>query len=339
MQYLTIKPILGTKNNCPIDSMSLVQPLDKNGYVWASHDVGGQNFDLEREIDSCSKAFGKAQFTSVAASSEAVTGSTALGMHELWDGTNREHFYFDQGRCFKYDTSGRHLSMICDDASTVFAVDDIDLYSIIQYGTHMVFTDNGEHTPYKCDHNDTALTKLIDAGDEFQPKFLLNFTNRIIALYNTQTANADIDIRYTDALAGTEFPAANHLYKEGDSITGAHTLGHNTAFVFGETDIYRMDYYSSATPVFTLLQVLKGWGSVNHHCIVSDGTFLYFFDQQRGFCKFDGSSEPLVISQDYERMVSRIPTAYNKLITSVWIPFTNELAWSVPVDDDIRCSR
>ncbi len=338
MNYLTLKPILGTKNNCAIDSITLMQPLDPEGKVWACHDTGGQNFDLEREKDSCSKAYGRAQWSNTATSCETVTGSVCLGLHELWDGTNRKQFIFDSGQIYRYDAS-RDPVLITDSTSITFALDAIDLYSIIQYGAHMIFADNGEHTPYKCDHDDTALTKLIDTGTEFRPKYLLNFTNRIIALYNTQQTNPDIDIRYTDALAVTEFPAANQLYKEGDSIMGGYVLGHNTAFIFGETDIYRMDYYSAQTPVFSLLQVLKGWGSVNHSCIVSDGTFLYFFDQQRGFCKFDGTREPLVISEDYDGMISRISTAYNNLITSTWIPFTNELAWNIPVDDDTKPSK
>ena len=331
MQYLTIKPILGTKNNCPIDSMTLVQPLDKKGYIWATHDVGGQNFDLEREDDACSKAFGRAQYDAAA----NATKTRTLGLHELWDGTNRVHFHFDAGKVYQID-SGLEQDDVSD--GNTFAVDAVDLYSIIQYGTYMVFADRAEHTPYKIDHDDGAVSMLIDAGTEFKFRYLLNFTNRIIGLYSTE-ANGDLDIRYTNALAGTTFPAANQLYKEGDSIAGAHVMGHNSAAVFGETDIYRMDYYPSGTQVFTLLRVLEGWGSVNHHCIVSDGIFLYFYDQQRGFCKFDGSSEPLVISQDYEGMISRIPATYNNLITSAWLPFTSELAWSIPVDNDTAPSK
>lgn len=336
MNYLTIKPILGTKNNCPIDSMTLLKPLDKDGYFWACHDTGGKNFDLEREKDACSKAFGKAQYSNTAASVDGTTGDSCLGMHELWDGTNREHFYFDKGRAYQFDGS-RDPVLLETPASVELATDDIDLYSIIQYGANMVVADHGEHEPLKCDHDDAALSAL-QVDNNYKFRYLLNFTNRIIGLYSDQ-GTTDLDIRYTDALLPTTFPAANQLYKEGDSITGGHTLGHNTAFIFGETDVYRMDYYSSLTPVFSLLEVLKGWGSVNHHCIVSDGIFLYFFDQHRGFCKFDGSREPLVISEDYEGMVSRIPTAYNNLITSTWIPFTNEIAWSIPVDADIIPSK
>lgn len=337
MNYVILKPILGTKNDCAIDSITLTQPLDREGKVWACHDTGGQNFDLERQKDSCSKSYGRAQWSNTAASCATVTGSICLGLHELWDGTNRERFFFDSGQVYRYDAS-RDPVLITDTASTTFANDAIDLYSIIQYGSHMVFADHGEHTPYKCDHDDTALTMLIDAGTEFKFRYLLNFTNRIVGLYTGQS-NGDIDIRYTDVLAGTEFPAANQLYKEGASITGGHILGHNTAFIFGETDIYRMDYYGAQIPVFSVVEVLKGWGSVNHHCIVSDGIFLYFFDQHRGFCKFDGMREPLVISEDYEGMISRIPVEYSNLITGTWIPFTNEIAWSIPGDDEIKPSR
>lgn len=315
--------------------MTLLKPLDKDGFVWACHDTGGQNFDLEREDDACSKAFGRAQWSALATSTDGTTGDSILGMHELWDGTNREHFCFDKGLAYRYDADRKPV--VFDEASITLATDDIDLYSIIQYGAHMVVADRGEHEPYKCDHDDTSLT-VLQVDNNYTFRYLLNFTNRIIGLYSDQP-NGDIDIRYTDALAATTFPDANQLYKEGDSITGAHTLGHNTAFIFGETDIYRMDHYGSQTPVFSLLEVLKGWGSVNHHCIVSDGIFLYFYDQNKGFCKFDGSREPLVISEDYENMAARISTASSNLITSIWIPFTNEVAWSIPVDDNSLCSK
>lgn len=321
-----------------MDSPTLSKAFDQTGLAWITHDVGGQNFDLEREKESCSKAYGRAKITSVAASSEGVTGSVCLGLHELWDGTNREHFYFDQGRCFKFDASARHLSMICDTASTIFATDNVDLYSIIQYGNYMVFADRAEHTPYKIDHNDTALTKLIASGTEYKFRYLMNFTNRIIGLYSDQT-NGDIDIRYTNALAETTFPAANQLYKQGDPISGGIQLGHNTAFVLGQGDIYRMDYYPTATPVYTLVRVIKGWGTTAPSSLVSDGIAIYFYDQKKGFCRFDGSTEPEIISEIYEKMTSRIPIAYDNLIDSLWIPFRNEIAWNIPVDDDTRPSK
>lgn len=331
MQYLTIKPILGTKNNCPIDSPTMYKALDQYGKVFATHDAGGQNIDFEREADSCSKAFGRAQWSN----SANATKTICMGLHELWDGTNRKHFFCDGGKIYKFDSSRDQ-----DDVSggTTFALHAIDLYSIIQYGTYMIFADHAEHEPYKIDHDDANVSALIASGTHYKFRYLLTFANRIIGLYSDQT-NPDLDIRYTDALAETTFPAANQLFKPGNSITGGIVHGHNTGYIFSETDIVRMDYYSAATPVFKLVPVTDNWGAVNHHCLVSDDIHMYFYDRNKGFARFDGSREPVVISGDYEGMINRIPSSYANLITGKLLPFTNEIVWNIPVDNDTAPSK
>lgn len=330
MNYLTLKPILGTKNNCPADSPTMYQVLSEN--IIITHDAGGQNFDLEREADSCSKAFGRAQWSAAANAS----ATNCLGLHELWDGTNRVHFFFDKGKVYKFD-AGREQ----DDVSggVTFALHAIDLYSIIQYGTYMIFADHAEHTPYKIDHNDANVSKLIASGSEYEFRYLVKFRNHIMGFYTAEATRPDLDTRWTDALAETTFPAANQLYKPGDSITGAIQLGHNTVFVFGDNDICRMDYYPNSSIIFSYITVLRGWGSVNHACLASDGINIYFYDKTRGFCRFDGSREPIVISEDYEGMITRIPVTYANLITGKWIPYTNEIAWNIPVDNDTAPSK
>jgi len=401
MKYLTIKPLLGTKNDCPINSPTLYQSIGENTFLTC--DTGGQNFDLNREKDSCSKAFGRAQWSA----SANASATSCHGLFELYDGTNRNHIYFDKGVCYifnssrvpvavtdaylKYDAQAGAFThgltatgagaatgvIVCDaevatagtlwfsavtgtfndnenitdtdtgDATvdgtlstTTFATDNIDLYSIINFGGYMIFADRGEHQPFKWKHGDTYLTPLItkDAATQYKFRYLMHLANRIVGVYSDQT-NGDLDIRYTDALpawATLDFPAANQFYKpEGDAgLTGCAKLGHNTGYLFSEEDITRMDYSSSSGPVFTAIRILRGWGSVNHQAIVSDGINLYTFDKNRGFYKFNGVSEPIVISDDYEGMINRIPSAYYNLITGKIIPFTNEIAWNIPVDSD-----
>ena len=46
-------------------------------------------------------------------------------------------------------------------SATTFATDNIDLYSIINFGGYMIFADRGEHQPFKWKHGDTYLTPLI----------------------------------------------------------------------------------------------------------------------------------------------------------------------------------
>jgi len=329
MHYLTIRPLLGTKNNCPIDSPEMFNAIGESDFI--THDAGGQNFDLEREKNSCSKALGRAQWSN----SANAQATKCLGLHELWDGTNRVHFYFDNGKVYKFDASRDQGDV---SGGNTFATDDVDLYSIIQYGTYMVFADRAEHTPYKIDYNDANVSKLIASGTEYKFRYLMNFTNRIVGLYSDQT-DGDIEIRWTDALAETTFPAANQLYKSGDSIQGGIQLGHNTAFILSETDIYRMDYYSTGSPIYSLVPIIKGWGTASPFSIISDGIAIYFYDPQRGFCRFDGTTEPQIISEDYEDMIGRIPSTYRGLIDSVWMPFGNEIAWNIPVDNDTTPSR
>lgn len=59
MKRLTIKPLLGTKTNCPQNSLSLYEKDHEYKPIFKTHDVGGQNFDLDRERNACAKAYGK----------------------------------------------------------------------------------------------------------------------------------------------------------------------------------------------------------------------------------------------------------------------------------------
>ncbi|GAG80504.1 unnamed protein product, partial [marine sediment metagenome] len=287
MNYLTVKPILGTKDNCPIDSPTLGQMLDKDGLIFATHDTGGQNLDYTRERDCCSKAYGKQKWASAA----TAQATKCLGLCELWNGTQRDHIIFDNGKFYVYD--GAYAPIDKTAAGVTHATDNTDLYSIITFGGYVIWADRAETTPYKWKHGAAAATKLILKGGatEYKFRYLMQLANRIIGAYSTQT-NGDLDIRYTDILptwATLDFPAANQFYKpeSGESITGLGKLGHNTGYVFSEKDITRVDYHAGATVVFSAIRVIKDSGSVNHHSIVSDGNYLYYYDRHRGFVRFD----------------------------------------------------
>jgi len=329
MKYITIKPVLGTKNDCPSNDESLYKFLDQYGRQYATHDVGGLNFDFERNKGACNKAYGKAKW-SKAATDEATK---CLGLGTVYDGTNRDFLVFDNGKVYVYDAAREPTDI---SGGVTFANDDTDLYSIIQFGGRLIFSDHGEHTPYQWYNGQSAVSKLIKSGTEFKFRYLTHIANHIVGAYTDQT-NGDLEIRWTGSLptwASLSFPAANQIYKpEGDeSITGIAKL-YNTGFVFSAADITRLDYVSSASTPFSAIRAIKGWGSVNHHSIVSDGVYLYFFDERRGFCRFDGNREPVVISQNIEGTINNLAEGHYPLITAAYLPFTNEIVWNVGYED------
>jgi len=331
MKYLTIKPVLGLKNDCPINHGSLFQVEDPPyNSVYLTHDTGGQNIDYERKRGACGKAYGRVQWSNSANAQK----TKCLGLCELFNGTNRDYIYCDNGKIYVYDGSRDPVDTNLATPVT-FAADNIDLYSIITFGGYFIFADRGEHTPYKWKHGDTYLTKLILAGTEYKFRYLMHLGNRIIGAYSDQD-NGDLEIRYTDILpawATLTFAAASQLYKpEGDhSITGLGKIGHNTGFVFSDEDISRLDYYSAAKPVYKAVRMFENWGSVNHQAIVSDGVALYSFDKSRGFFRFDGG-EPQVISDDIEEIIASIGTSYYNLIFGKYIPHSDEMCWTIPAN-------
>jgi len=324
-----IKPILGLKNNVPPDDPTLFKFI--GDFVALTHDTGGLNVDYERENNACTKAYGYQQW-SASANSEATK---CLGLFELYDGTNRDYIHFDNGKCFIYDAN-RNPGIKEDSASTTFANDNDDLYSIISFGGYMIFADRGEHTPYKWSNGDANLTKLIQSGTEYTFRYLVEFQRRIIGAYSDQT-NGDLEIRWTDALptwASLDFPAANQLYKpEGDdSITGIKKMGANACFLYGEESISRIDYYVDSTTPFQITQMVSTQGAAGHHSIVNVGGAHYFFNKNYGFCKYGGGRELLPISDDIEGDISGINAGYYNSIVGVAIPFTHEICWAVPLN-------
>ncbi len=212
-----ILPILGRKVDVPADDDSLIKMIGDN--VGASHDTGGLNFDLRRKRNACTKSFGYVQLTS-AANAQATK---CLGLFELFDGTNRNHIMFDNGKVFALQSDNTMLELAAA-APVTFAQDNVDLYSMARIGSYILWADRGETTPYKWKNGDANITKLIDPTGgsgftEFKFRFLNYFQRRIVGLYSDQT-NGDIDIRWTTSLPNlstdVEFPSANQLYMPND---------------------------------------------------------------------------------------------------------------------------
>ncbi len=402
MKYIKLIPIYGLRNNCSIGNSAMYKGLDRiegqpAATTFVIHDAGGINLDYNRVKGACSKAMGRVQWSAGA----TAQATKCLGLFELDDGTNVNHIYFDNGKCYIYDsskyprerhdylaydgqtgnfavgltvtggTSGATGYVVADndagatgtlylsnvtgvfqdnealtDTGTgaavvngtlgtlaAFATDDVDLYSMINFGGYIVFTDRGEHTPYKWKHGDDTLTKLIQSGTEYKFRYIIELANRIIGVHSDQT-NGDLEVRYTNVLpawASLEFPAANQFYKSESysQITGIGKIGSNTGYLFSKDDIIRLDYYSSQTPCFNTIRVMTNCGSVNHASIVSDGESLYFYDKRRGFVKYDGK-DIKVISENIDSIISGITKGYHNLISGKYIPPTGEIVWAIP---------
>ena len=332
MEEFTIIPILGRKSSVPQNDPSLFQFI-KEG-VALTYDVGGVNFDLARKKNACSKAYGYSEWSN----SANAQATKCLGLFELWDGTNRDHIFFDNGKCYIYDSA---LDPIVkeDAGSTTFATDNVDLYSIIQVGSYMVFTDRGEHTPYKWKNGDANLTKLIASGTEYKFRYLVSFQRRILGLYSDQT-DGDIDVRWsTDwpatAITSLNFPAANQLYvPNDDSLVGGATMGANRCFLVCENSIQECVYYPDYTSPFRLYTIIPHQGGVNHHSIVSLGDRILLFNRNYGFCEYRGGNQfpygGRPISDDIESDLLDINTDYYDLIVGVFVPLTREVVWTVP---------
>jgi hypothetical protein len=222
MQQFAIKPILGRKTDVPQDSESLFKMIGEG--VALTHDVGGINFDTTRKNNACTKSYGTVEWSN----SATAQATKCLGLFMLYDGTNRDHIYFDNGKCYVYDAS---LDPVVkeDSGSTTFATDNVDLYSIIQVGSYMVFADRAETTPYKWKNGDANLTKLCASGTEYKFRYLVNFQRRVIGLYSDQS-EGNIDVRWstdwpTTAITSLNYPAANQLYIPSDDPWGNNGSG------------------------------------------------------------------------------------------------------------------
>ena len=323
-----IIPMLGLKQDVMIDDLSLFKPVGEN--IALTHDVGGINLDYERKRNACTKALGY-EVWDVSANAQATK---CLGLFELRDGSNKDHIYFDNGKCFIYNSS--RAPIIKEDVgSTTFANSDVDLYSMINFGGYMVFADRAEHTPYKWKNGDANLTKLILSGTEYKFRYLTEFQGRILGAYSDQTSG-DLEIRWTDQLpawASLSFPAANQMFKpQGvDPIVGIHKMGHNACLLYADESISRIDYYPDIYVPFSIVQVVAHQGCVNSHCVVDVEGDHYFFNKNYGFCKYSGGPNLTPISDDITVDVELMDPGYYNLIVGKFVPFTNEICWAVPL--------
>ena len=332
MKYLTIKPILGLKNNCAPDSIDMYKALDERGQAIATHAAGGQNVEFTRERMSTNKAYGYAMWNK----DLIPTPSLCMGLKEIFNGTLRDLIIFDHGKVYYYDVDKDPAEILADPV-VLFATGATDIYSLIAFGGYIIWADRAEHTPYKWTNGDANSSKLITTGTEYLFRYLTHIANRIIGAYTTEATAPDLSIRWTDALTGlgtVDFKAANQIYKpEGDeSITGVGRLGNDLGYIFSEKDITRLEYYPSHSPVFEAICAIRGVGTNAPHSIASDGQNLYFFDPQRGFVEYNGASNYNVISTAIEETIAGIDITYANLIIGKSIPSAtgNKLIWTIP---------
>jgi hypothetical protein len=341
MESFRILPILGLKTNVPENDLSLFKPIAEG--VAATYCVDGINFSMTRNKNATTKSFGKTAWSN----SATATSTYCLGMFELYDAGQRTFWVMmgdnsSKGRVFRYDSS-RDPTRLSNEESphttaTEFAFHNMDLYSCIQYGSNIIISDHGEHTPYFGDYNDTKLTKLLSSGTEFKARYLELFQRRIIMAYTDQT-NGDIEIRWSEALptpGSMSIVAGNQLFiPDDDSITGIKKFGQNACFLYGENTINSIDYYPNYLTPFAIRNMVPNNGSVNHHGIISTGDTHYFLNKNYGFVDYRGgtqlpaSGKP--ISYDIENLISTINPNYYGSIVGTFLNNKNTLVWTVPL--------
>jgi len=333
MPEVKIIPVLGRKTSVPADDPSLFKWVSEG--VALTHDVGGLNFDLERKKSAASKSFGYTQW-STAANAQATK---CLGLFELYDGTNRDHIMFDNGKVYEYGTNLYTPVEVAASPGVTFANDNKDIYSIIRIGSYIVFADRAEHTPYKWKNGDANLSKLIASGTEYKFRYLVLFQRRVVGLYSDQT-DGRIDVRYstafpTTAITSLNFPAANQLYiPNDDTIMGGATMGQDRCYIYCDNSIQQLIYYPDYEAPFRLFTVVADQGCAAPHSIVTVRNSHFLFNKAYGFCEYRGGNDfpwgGRPISEDIEEDIEAIPTDVYDLIVGTFIPLTREIVWTVP---------
>jgi len=331
-----IIPILGRKTDVPIDDYSLFKPMGDG--LALTHDTGGINFDLVRKRNACVKSNGYDNWSSAAIGSAA----RCQGLFELEDGNQRNHIFFDHGKCYVFDNANAPVAKQ-ELNNRTFANTDDDLYSIIRVGPYMVFADNGKTTPYKWKHGQTDLTKLISGNNTtYRFKYLMVFQRRVVGLY-TDRENGDIDVRYSTPWPETSvenlyFPQANQLWiPNDDPIFGGATMGQDRAFVYCRDSIQQMIYYPDYQAPLRLITIIPQQGGY-HHSIVNLGDRHYVFNRNYGFCEYRGGVDfPFggrPISADIDSDIANIPRDLYHRIQGCFLPFKREVVWTVPLSSN-----
>lgn len=337
MEYFSIIPALGLKSNVPQNDPTMLQMLSPTLAV--SHCVSCRNIDLTRRRNSSNKSYGYTQWSN----SANATHTRCLGLFQLDDGANTDRIFIDTGLVYIFNGTDDPVRM-CDTAAcaptpVVFASDAIDLYSMIQYGSYWVFTDRGEHTPYKWKHGDTTLSKLLLAGTEYKFRYLEFFQGRIIGAYSDQT-NGDLEIRWSErlpAVAGLTMASLNQDFKPGvDSISGIKRFGSNACILYGSDSINSIEYMENYSKPFGIIELVGTQGTSSHHSIISTGDAHFFFNKNYGFCEYRGGNQfpysGAPISEDIENRIATIDITSQSIIVGKENPLTQELVWSVPLN-------
>lgn len=400
-----ILPILGVKNDVPPDDPSMLRMIAQN--VALAHAADGENFNLKRQRNVCTKSQGYDAWSNSAIGSPA----RCHAIFELDDGTNRDQLVWENGRMFYYDatpdpvqvqdayltisslnanveaeetvtgdTTGTQATVVVGESTgqTTVHIKDVtggtgdfsatesltfsggatancdsviqhttfdngagDYYSVIKFGSYVIFTEPGLDgpPPYKWKNGEANLERLITkrGASEYYFKYLLEWQRRIIGAYTGQT-NGDIEIRWTGALptwTDLEFAAANQLYKPTtDRITGLSHLGSNRAIIYGDESISEIVYYPSATTPFGIILLVKGEGCHSPYGIVNYQGANWFFNKNMGFVRYLGGSKLTandVISNDIEDWITGIDSRYYDRIIGVPVPLKNQIAWAVPL--------
>ena len=341
MKTFILKPILGLKSNVAPNDLSLFAQQQDNSA--ACYCVGGQNFDLNRRRNASVKSYSYQEW-----SGSATTAATmCTGLFELVGSSATDHIFFDNGYMNVYDSARDPAVIALLGGAVQMGHDASQLYSMIQVGNYLVWSDFGVHTPYAWDNGDATYTELISAGTEFKFRYLEYFQNYIFGAYSDQT-NGDIEIRWSGVLpvpiTSCEFAAANQLYKPGnDSITGIKKFGSNSCFLYGSDSICSIDYYANYLTPFAIRNMQPYQGAVNHHSIVDTGGRHFLFNKNYGFCEYRGGNDfpygGRPISYDIENIIGTIDPTYYPRIVGTFSPKTSEIIWSVPLDNSVTNNR
>ncbi len=331
LESFMIIPILGYKSSVPQNDPSLLQAIGQG--VAYTCDVGGINYDLSRKRNACTKSSGYSKLNET----PTTQGSKCLGLFELKSGATYDYIVINNGKFYVID-SNFGMTAINDAGTTTFANDDTDLYSIIQVGDYVVFTDKGEHTAYKWKHGDTTISKLISAGTEYKFRYLESLQRRVVGVYSDQD-NGDIDVRWssdwpTTDITSMTFSAGNQLYiPNDDSITGIARMGRDRCFIYSENSVHTFLYSADYEVPFSLGNVVDGQGAVGHNSIVNTGDRHYLFNKNYGFVEFRGNEFPYaVISNDIEIDLNSISSSSYGAMVGTFVPLTREVCWALPID-------
>jgi len=337
MKSFRLIPILGRKTDVLPDDSTMLKMVETTTAL--SHDAGGNNYSLKRNKNACTKSLG----LTVKSSAANAQATLCMGLFELYDGTNRNYFFFDNGKVYKFD-SGWEQDEVTVATPVLFANDSADLYSIIRVGAYIVWADRAEHEPHKWKHGDTNSSTLIASGTHYKFRYLGSFQRRVIGLYSNQT-NGNIDIRWstdwpTTAITSLNFPATNQLWVPNDDpITGGASLGRDKFFIFCENSIQQLVYYPDYSTPFRAYTVVPDQGSVNHHSIVMANGQLHFYNVDLGFCSYGGGNVVTPISDDILSDLRTMNSIYHPLIVGHHLAKNKQIIWTVPLDASSSCTH